>query len=171
VRASGSGNIGATNVLRTSGRAAGILTLLLDIAKGFLAVWIAARLTDSSPLWTSMSALAVIAGHAFPVFLKFRGGKAVASFIGAFLDLEPLPLAAVLVVFVVVVAVTRYISLGSIVASGAFPLAVWLISHPPAPVVWAAAIAGLFVIARHHQNIARLAKGAEHKFSLGGKKS
>jgi glycerol-3-phosphate acyltransferase PlsY len=171
VRASGSGNIGATNVLRTSGRAAGILTLLLDIAKGFLAVWIAARLTDSSPLWTSMSALAVIAGHAFPVFLKFRGGKAVASFIGAFLYLAPLPLVAVLVVFVVVVGVTRYISLGSMVASGSFPLAVWLMSHPPAPVVWAAVIAGSFVVARHHQNIARLAKGAEHKFSMGGELS
>ncbi len=171
VRASGSGNIGATNVLRTSGRAAGILTLLLDIAKGFLAVWIAARLTGSSPLWTSMSALAVIAGHAFPVFLKFRGGKAVASFIGAFLYLAPLPLVAVLVVFVVVVGVTRYISLGSMVASGLFPLAVWLISRPPAPVVWAAAIAGLFIVARHHQNIARLAKGAEHKFSMGGEQS
>ena len=171
VRVSGSGNIGATNVLRTTGRAAGILTLLLDIAKGFLAVWVAARLTDSSPLWTSLAALAVMAGHAFPVFLKFRGGKAVASFIGAFLYLAPLPLVAVLVVFVVVVAVTRYISLGSIVASGSFPLAVWLISRPPAPVVWAAAIAGLFVVARHHQNIVRLAKGVEHKFSLGGDKS
>ena len=171
VRSSGSGNIGATNVLRTTGRAAGIVTLLLDIAKGFVAVWVAARLTDSSPLWTSMAALAVMAGHAFPVFLKFRGGKAVASFIGAFLYLAPLPLVAVLAVFVVVVAVTRYISLGSILASGSFPLAVWWMSHPPAPVVWAAAIAGLFVVARHHQNIARLAKGAEHKFSLGGKKS
>lgn len=171
VRSSGSGNIGATNVLRTTGRAAGIVTLLLDIAKGFVAVWVAARLTDSSPLWTSMAALAVMAGHAFPVFLKFRGGKAVASFIGAFLYLAPLPLVAVLAVFVVVVAVTRYISLGSILASGSFPLAVWWMSHPPAPVVWAAAIAGLFVVARHHQNIARLAKGAEHKFSLGGEKS
>jgi glycerol-3-phosphate acyltransferase PlsY len=131
----------------------------------------AARLTDSSPLWMSMAALAVMAGHAFPVFLKFRGGKAVASFIGAFLYLTPLPLVAVLAVFVVVVAATRYISLGSILASGSFPLAVWWMSHPPAPVVWAAAIAGLFIVARHHQNIARLAKGAEHKFSLGGKQS
>jgi acyl phosphate:glycerol-3-phosphate acyltransferase len=171
VRASGSGNIGATNVLRTTGRAAGVLTLLLDIAKGFVAVWIAARLTDSSPLGTSMSALAVMAGHAFPVFLKFRGGKAVASFIGAFLYLAPLPLLAVLAVFVVVVAVTRYISLGSILASGSFPFAVWLISHPPAPVVWAAGVAGLFVVARHHQNIARLVRGSEHKFSFGGKQS
>lgn len=171
VRASGSGNIGATNVLRTTGRAAGIVTLLLDIAKGFVAVWMAARATDSSPLWTSLAALAVMAGHAFPVFLKFRGGKAVASFIGAFLYLEPLALLAVLLVFVIVVSATRYISLGSILASGTFPLAVWLISHPPAPVLWAAAIAGFFVVARHHGNIARLVKGNENKFSFGSKKS
>jgi glycerol-3-phosphate acyltransferase PlsY len=171
VRSSGSGNIGATNVLRTTGRAAGIFTLLLDIAKGFAAVWIAARLTGSSPLWMSLAALAVMAGHAFPVFLKFRGGKAVASFIGAFLYLAPLPLLAMLGVFVVVVGATRYISLGSILACGAFPLAVWLISHPPSAVVWAAAIAGLFVIVRHHANLARLAKGCEHKFSFGSKKS
>jgi acyl phosphate:glycerol-3-phosphate acyltransferase len=170
VRTSGSGNIGATNVLRTTGRAAGIVTLLLDIAKGFAAVWIAARLTNASPLWMSLAALAVMAGHAFPVFLKFHGGKAVASFIGAFLYLEPLALLAVLLVFVATVAATHYISLGSILASGAFPFAVWLISHPPRPVVWAAAIAGLFIIVRHHGNIARLMKGTEHKFSLGGKK-
>src|SRR5215510_2700874 len=71
VRTAGSGNIGATNVLRTSGRAAGVATLLLDIAKGYFAVWLAGRLTDQSPLWMSAAALAVMAGHAYPVFLKF----------------------------------------------------------------------------------------------------
>src|ERR1700679_3243451 len=104
VRASGSGNIGATNVLRTTGRTEAVATLLLDIAKGFLAVWIAAKLTDDSPLWTSLGALAVMAGHAFPVFLQFKGGKAVASFIGAFLYLTPLPLAMALLLFIVAVA-------------------------------------------------------------------
>src|SRR5579871_4357309 len=102
VRASGSGNIGATNVLRTTGRAAGVATLLLDIAKGYLAVWIAARLTGDNVWVTSAAALAVMAGHAFPVFLGFKGGKAVASFIGAFLRLTPVPLAAVLAVFVII---------------------------------------------------------------------
>src|SRR5580704_9217408 len=91
VRASGSGNIGATNVLRTTGRLQGVVTLVLDIAKGFAAVWIAAELTAGAPasasMWTSASALAVMAGHSFPVFLRFKGGKAVASFIGAFLYL------------------------------------------------------------------------------------
>src|ERR1700693_6090427 len=114
VRAAGSGNIGATNVLRTTGRAAGVATLLLDIAKGYLAVWLAGRLTDGNVWWTSAAALAVMAGHAFPVFLNFQGGKAVASFVGAFLRLTPVPLAAVLAVFVITVAVTRHISLGSI---------------------------------------------------------
>src|ERR1700754_532808 len=75
VRSSGSGNIGATNVLRTTGRAAGIATLLLDIAKGYAAVWIAGRLTDGSETWMAVAALAVMAGHAFPIFLKFKGGK------------------------------------------------------------------------------------------------
>src|SRR5437868_3957414 len=99
VRASGSGNIGATNVLRTTGRAAGIATLLLDIAKGYLAVWLAGWLSGNSDLWMSLAALAVMIGHAYPVFLRFQGGKAVASFVGAFLRLTPIPLLAVLVVF------------------------------------------------------------------------
>src|SRR5438270_9463492 len=110
VRAAGSGNIGATNVLRTTGRGAGVATLLLDIAKGYLAVWLAGYLTGNNVWWTSAATLAVMAGHAFPVFLGFKGGKAVASFIGAFLRLTPVPLAAVLGVFVVVVAGTRHIS-------------------------------------------------------------
>ncbi len=103
------------------------MTLLLDIAKGFCAVWLMAKASDESPAWMSAAALAVMAGHAYPLLLKFKGGKAVASFIGAFLYLTPIPLLAVLLLFVIVVAATRYISLGSIVAAGTFPFAVWLI--------------------------------------------
>src|SRR5262245_47223726 len=161
VRTSGSGNIGATNVLRTTGRAAGVATLLLDIAKGYLAVWIAIRLTNNSPFWTSAATLAVMAGHAFPVFLRFQGGKAVASFVGAFLCLTALPLIAVLIVFIAVVAWTRHISMGSIVGAGTFPLAVWLILHPSAPIVIAALIAGTFIVWRHRTNIDRLHAGTE----------
>ena len=168
VRTSGSGNIGATNVLRTAGRAAGAATLLLDGAKGYLAVWLAARLNGNSPGWMAAAALAVMAGHAYPVFLRVRGGKAVASCVGAFLYLTPLPLAAVLVVWVVIVAVTRYVSLGSVVAAGTLPLAVWLIAHPPAAVTAAAAAAGAFIIWRHKSNLQRLREGREHKLSLGG---
>jgi acyl phosphate:glycerol-3-phosphate acyltransferase len=164
IRAAGSGNIGATNVLRTTGRAAGVATLLLDIGKGFAAVYLAAKMTGDDPLWMSLAALAVMAGHAFPVFLKFQGGKAVASFIGAFLYLTPLPLAAVLVLFVVTVAATRAISAGSIMAAGTFPLGVWLILHPPAPVLIASIIAGVFIVYRHKSNIERLRAGSENQF-------
>lgn len=168
VRASGSGNIGATNVLRTTGRAAGVATLLLDIGKGYLAVWIAGRWGAGNPLWMSLAALAVMAGHAYPAFLKFHGGKAVASFVGAFLCLTPLPLAAVLLVFVAVVGRTRYISLGSIVGAATFPLAVWLILQPALPVMAAAVAAGAFIIYKHRENIQRLHAGQEHVFRFGG---
>ena len=169
VRSSGSGNIGATNVLRTTGRLLGVLTLLLDIAKGFFAVWLARVLCGPDPSWLSAAALAVMAGHAFPVFLKFKGGKAVASFIGAFLYLQPLPLFAVMAVFVIVVAATRYISFGSVAAAGSFPFAVWLISHPQWHVLAASLIAGVFIVVRHKANIERIRLGTEHIFSFGGR--
>lgn len=165
VRASGSGNIGATNVLRTTGRAIAVLTLALDIAKGFGAVWIAAYLTNGSPLGMSAAALVVMAGHAYPVFLGFKGGKAVASFIGAFLYLTPLPLLAALIVFVIAVAATRHISAGSILAAAAFPFGVWIVLHPEAPVLAAAFAAGAFIVWRHQANIARLRAGKEHVFA------
>ena len=164
VRSKGSGNIGATNVLRTTGRAIAVVTLLLDIGKGFFAVWLAAKLTNDSPGWMSAAALAVMAGHAYPIFLKFKGGKAVASYIGAFLYLAPIPLLATLVLFVFVVVATRHISMGSIVAAGSLPIAVWLIEHPPATVWMAALAAGIFIIYRHHANIQRIRSGNEHVF-------
>ena len=171
VRSAGSGNIGATNVLRTTGRAAGVATLLLDIAKGYLAVWIAGRLTGHDPLWMSAAAVAVMAGHAYPVFLRFKGGKAVASFVGAFLCLTPLALAAVLVVFVGVVAWTRYISLGSVIGAVVLPLAVWLILQPTISVVIAAVLAGALIVYKHSANIARVRAGTEHIFTFGARKS
>src|ERR1051325_9549887 len=145
VRAAGSGNIGATNVLRTTGRAAGIATLILDIAKGWFAVWLAGRWTVQSPFWMSLAALAVMAGHAYPVFLRFKGGKAVASFVGAFLCLTPWAIAAVLPVFVGTVAWTKHISMGSIVGAAVFPLAVWLLLKPDWCVVAASLIASAFI--------------------------
>ena len=167
VRSSGSGNIGATNVLRTTGRVAGVLTLLLDIGKGYLAVWLAGKLTLHNPLWMSAAALAVMAGHAYPVFLRFQGGKAVACFVGAFFCLTPLPLIAVLVVFSGVVLATGHISMGSIVAAATFPLAVWLILQPPLPMVAASILAGVFIICKHSSNIRRLHDGSEHEFRFG----
>jgi glycerol-3-phosphate acyltransferase PlsY len=165
VRASGSGNIGATNVLRTTGRAIGVLTLLLDIAKGFIAVWHASYVTHDDELWMSAAALAVMAGHAYPVYLKFKGGKAVASFIGAFLYLTPLPMAAILVMFIIVVAATRYISAASVVCAAAFPFGVWIILHPAWPVLLSSLIAGVFIVVKHKSNIDRLRAGNENVFS------
>lgn len=170
VRDMGSGNIGATNVLRTTGRAFGVLTLLLDIAKGWFAVWMMARFTQSDPVWMATASVAVVLGHAFPIFLKFQGGKAVASFVGAALALAPLALMAVIVIFVLVVAKTRFISLGSILGAALFPLAVWLLYHPAWQVMLAVAFCGFFIVWRHSSNIARLRAGAENAFSFGGKK-
>lgn len=165
VRAEGSGNIGATNVLRTTGRGVAVATLLLDIAKGFAAVWLAAKMTGNDATWMAAAAIAVMAGHAYPIFLNFKGGKAVASFIGAFLYLTPLPLVAVLIVFVAIVAATRQISAGSVIAAATFPFGVWLIDHPPLPVFLAALLAGAFIVYRHRSNIERIRAGKENVFA------
>ena len=170
VRSLGSGNIGATNVLRTSGRAVAVVTLLLDILKGYLAVWLMAKFAGGSPAWMSAAALAVMAGHAYPVFLKFHGGKAVASFIGAFLYLTPVPMIAALLLFAIVAAATKHVSMGSIVMAGSLPLAVWFIEHPPAAVLFATLVAAIFIIYRHRENIARLRAGTEYVLRFDGRK-
>jgi acyl phosphate:glycerol-3-phosphate acyltransferase len=166
VRAGGSGNIGATNVLRTAGRAAGVITLILDALKGTFAVWLADFMTHGNIFWMSFAALAVLLGHAFPVWLKFKGGKAVASFVGAFAYLTPWPLLAVVILFVLIVAWTRYLSLGSIVAAGLFPLACWMIVHPAWPVLAASVGAAVLVIYRHRDNIARIRADKERVFQF-----
>ncbi len=171
VRSKGSGNIGATNVLRSTGRALGVATLVLDILKGWVAVWLMAKFGSAEPMWTALAGIFVILGHAFPAVLKFQGGKAVASFVGAFAYLAPLPLLAITIVFVLVVAATRFISLGSIVGAGLFPLAVWMIDHPDTPVVVAALLGGVFIIWRHSANIERLRAGTENVFTFGKKKA
>ena len=166
VRSSGSGNIGATNVARTTGWAVGAATLLLDIAKGYLAVWLAGYLTAGSALWMSAAAVAVMAGHAFPLLLGGKGGKAVASFTGAYLCLTPLPLVATAIVFFAIAAWTRRVSAASIVGAATFPLAVWLISHSPLPIMLASIVSGAFVIYRHADNIQRLRADTENEFSF-----
>jgi glycerol-3-phosphate acyltransferase PlsY len=167
VRSVGSGNIGAANVLRTSGWAAGVATFLLDVAKGYAAVWLAGRVTGENLPWMCAAALAGLAGHAFPIFLNFKGGKAMASFTGAFLYLTPIATLPVLVVFLVTATCTRHISMGSILAAATLPLAVWLILHPPLPVLVTALLAGGFVVCRHRDNIRRLRDGTERVFALG----
>jgi len=170
VRRAGSGNIGATNVLRTTGRAAGVATLLLDIAKGYVAVMVAGHLTGDSALWMSAAALAVMAGHSYPVFLRFQGGKAVASFVGAFLALTPGALVLALVIFLGVMLWTRHVSMASIVAAATFPLAVWILLQPAWPVWGSALVAAAFIIYRHRSNIERLRSGTEHVFEWGARR-
>ncbi len=163
VRASGSGNIGATNVLRTAGKKLGLATLALDILKGVAAVAIADWLTLDST-WMALAALAVSAGHVFPVFLNFKGGKAVATFAGAFGYFLPLTLLATLAVFVVAVAATNHISAGSILGAGTFPLGAWIIYHPSAIELLAVIAACALIIYRHRANMDRIRLGTESVF-------
>ena len=183
VRAIGSGNIGATNVARKA-PGLGVATLVLDAAKGFAAVAIANLIAHSSnnsavvlgglqclappPLLCALAAVFAILGHVFPVWLKFRGGKGVATGVGAFVALAPKAVVVVLLIFVVIVAAFRYISLGSIVATSAFPLFAWLLyRYQASPAVFAAmVVASVLIIAKHHENIRRLLAGTEHRFEL-----
>jgi glycerol-3-phosphate acyltransferase PlsY len=168
VRKQGSGNIGAANVVRSSGWGLGIAVLLLDALKGWLAAWIAGRMTDQSLIWMSAAAFAAMIGHAFPAALKFRGGKSVATFFGGFLAVSPAAIAAAALLYLGGLAITRHSSAGSLLAVSTFPLGVWLIAHPgPAVVLIAIAASGL-AVARHRENIRRIREGTEPK--LGTKK-
>jgi acyl phosphate:glycerol-3-phosphate acyltransferase len=194
IRQSGSGNIGATNVARSGAKGLGILTLVLDALKGFVAVWHASyaahhqlqdptfRLLhpDFTPNLMALAALFAIVGHVFPVWLKFKGGKGVATALGAFVLLFPKAMLVSLILFVVSVAVSRYVSLGSILATLAFPIGALFLQDSAHlhmdrswPVNWVAftpvCLACLLVVAKHHQNIGRLIAGTENR--LGSKKS
>ncbi len=174
IRATGSGNIGATNVARSGAKGLGVLTLLLDLLKAFAAVKIAQHLAPGTPGFPSdiaiAAGIAAILGHIFPVWLGFKGGKGVASALGVFLALAPLAALCVLGVFIVVFAITRYVSLASILAAVMMPVfcLLWMPDRSPVFVGGIIFIA-LLVIAKHHANIARLKQGKENRF--GGKKS
>ena len=166
IRQTGSGGTGATNVSRRAGKAAGVLTLLLDASKGVAAVFIAQNLSGSD--WVkAAAAIAVIVGHIFPLWLGFRGGKGVATGVGVFLVLAPIALLCAGVIFVSIVFFTRYVSLGSIMAAALIPLLVWLQNvfvEPVAdlrPLLTAAVVGALLIIVAHRGNIERLARGTE----------
>jgi glycerol-3-phosphate acyltransferase PlsY len=174
VRKTGSGNIGATNVTRVAGPLAGILTLIFDTAKGTAAVWLATRVTNDSATWMMIAALAVLLGHCFPVWLKFKGGKGVATALGVFLALSPLAAVAALLLFILCVAYWRFVSLGSVAAAAAMPLLIyflWAPRHAPPIIVdlGTLAIAAL-VIFKHDGNLQRLVDGTEPRFSFSKKK-
>lgn len=161
IRSEGSGNAGATNVLRAHGKKLGLLVALFDVAKGAAAVLLM-RLVSSDPRAAAAAALAAILGHVFPVFYDFRGGKGVATAVGAFLALVPIPTLVCVAAFVVLVALTRYVSLGSIVGMSLLPAVAGLF-HAPLPAVAVAALAALLIVFKHLENLKRLVAGTERK--------
>jgi len=173
VRSAGSGNIGATNVARVAGPVAGVLTLLLDAAKGALAVFLAARLSEQSSTWMMIAALCALVGHCFPIWLGFRGGKGVATAAGVFLVLSPLSFLGAALLFFLVVLYWRFVSLGSISAAAAMPLLIyffWAPHHaPPYAVTFGSLAAALLIVYKHDANIQRLVQGDEPKFSFSKK--
>lgn len=190
VRKTGSGNIGATNVARAGSKGLGVATLFLDAAKGYVAVkfalWFASRqrLEGASPtslydrsagglsshtifLLAALAAFVAILGHVFTVWLRFKGGKGVAVAAGSFVALAPRAMLVVVVLFIVIVALTRYVSLGSILACVAFPLAVWWLGpaeRTTAPILLLIAASSLLIVVRHKDNIRRLLAGTESRF-------
>jgi glycerol-3-phosphate acyltransferase PlsY len=173
VRQTGSGGTGATNVTRRAGKSVGVLTLLLDALKGVAAVLVARAALGAgagAEWWVSAAAVAAVLGHVFPVWLRFRGGKGVATGLGVFLVLAPLATLCALVVFVFVVWLWRYVSLGSITAAGVLPLAVWSLSaagvsdRAASPVLAVAVTGAALIIYMHRANIGRLFRGEESRW-------
>ena len=185
IRYHGSRNVGATNVARNFGKVPGIIALLLDIAKGYAAValarWIVERpdwpfvadATHTSPvysmsLWVTLAALIAVLAHMFPVWLRFHGGKGVATATGAFLALDPIALVAGIIVFLIVILTTRFVSLASIVSAASIPLFLRFLVHAPFWTNVISTVIALAIVIKHHSNIARLVQGTERR--MGGSK-
>ncbi|MFZ0213412.1 MAG: glycerol-3-phosphate 1-O-acyltransferase PlsY [Candidatus Acidiferrales bacterium] len=169
VRASGSGNIGATNVSRVAGKGAGIATLVLDTGKGYLAVWLTLHWPHSNIRWVMAAALAAIVGHTFSCWLGFRGGKGVATGLGVFLAISWQAMAAAALLWIIVIAFWRYVSLGSIAAAAALPFLIYLFyapGHaPPRAVSLGSVLIAVLIIGKHRENIARLIAGTESRLT------
>ena len=160
-RKAGSGNIGATNVNRTSGKAAGILTLLGDVVKGAVPVYVVLTLTPDA-LIAAITALLAFIGHLFPIYLKFKGGKGVATALGIMLVISPIAIALSILIFAVLVLITRYVSIGSIGAAIAMPITLSLI-HAESYYILLTVVIAVLIILKHHANILRILRNEEHK--------
>jgi glycerol-3-phosphate acyltransferase PlsY len=175
IRSIGSGNIGATNVLRAGGKGLGAATFLLDVLKGCSAVWLGALLgallMPAAPMRDAqaLGALFAVLGNIFPVWLRFRGGKGVTTGFGVFLVAAPAAALAAISVFFLVLYLSRYVSLASILGAASFPVFAWLLMSGPRPAVFIAAqfAVALLIIAKHHQNIRRLFAGTESRIGAG----
>jgi glycerol-3-phosphate acyltransferase PlsY len=177
IRSVGSGNIGATNVLRSGGKGLGAATFLLDMLKGCSAVWLGgflgALLLPATPLRSAqaLAALCAVLGHMFPIWLRFKGGKGVATGFGVFLVAAPWAALAAISVFAIVLFLSRYVSLASILGAASFPLFAWLFNrtqssgpHPTAFFIAVECAVAFLIIVKHHQNIRRLLAGTESRF-------
>lgn len=177
IRSVGSGNIGATNVLRSGGKGLGALTFLLDVLKGCSAVWFAelvwaglvlyVHITPAMPYrdFQALGAICAVLGHMFPVWLRFRGGKGVATGFGVFLVAAPWAAIASITVFAVLLATTRFVSVASILGAASFPVFAWLFVRGDKPLFFLAVqcAVSLLIIVKHHQNIRRLLSGSESR--------
>ena len=174
IRAVGSGNIGAANVSRNAGRFAGILTLLLDAAKGYLAVWLAARWTNGNIRWMMVAAILAVVGHMFTMWLNFQGGKGVATGLGVFLPICWQAVVAAAVLWLIVVVFWRYASLGSISAAAALPILIYVLyapGHaPPEFASFGTLLICVLVVAKHKSNVERLVAGTEPRIGKGSNK-
>lgn len=185
IRRHGSGNVGATNVMRNFGKWPGLLALVLDIAKGSLAIVLARKIVGyfaaSSPInpgdpmfyafpsfWIGLGGLVAVLGHIFPFWLRFRGGKGVATATGVFLAIDPRAILMAMIVFAIVILATRYVSMASMLAAAAIPLLMRFATNQPFWIVIFSMIIAVIIILKHHGNIARLARGEERKLSQRG---
>jgi glycerol-3-phosphate acyltransferase PlsY len=171
IRKSGSGNIGAANVARNAGAIAGVLTLLLDAAKGYLAVFLAARWTNENIRWMTVAAVLAVIGHMFPIWLRFRGGKGVATGLGVILPICWQAAGLGVLLWLVVVAFWRYSSLGSIAAAVAMPIFVYVLyaphHAPPEALTFGTVLISILVLVKHRSNMERLIAGEESRLKLG----
>lgn len=179
IRQLGSRNVGATNVARTFGKTPGVIALLLDIAKGYAAIALARWLTmqpqwpfapgaNPSPLysrdfWIALAGLIAVLAHMFPVWLRFHGGKGVATATGAFLALDPLSVLAGTIVFVIVIVAMRFVSLASMVSAASIPVFFRFLSHESFWTIVISIVISILIIVKHHTNIARLTQGSERR--------
>lgn len=179
IRQLGSRNVGATNVARTFGKTPGVIALLLDLAKGYAAIAIAKWVTampdwpfapgaNASPLhspafWISLAGLVAMLGHMFPVWLRFHGGKGVATATGAFLAISPLAVLAGAIVFLIVILITRFVSVASMLSAASIPIFFRFLTHESFWTILISIIIAILIIAKHHSNIARLTQGSERK--------
>jgi glycerol-3-phosphate acyltransferase PlsY len=162
IRRKGSGNVGATNALRAAGWKAGVVVTVIDVAKGAVPVWLM-RLYNPESVWIAAAMLAAVLGHCYPVWLKFRGGKGVATGFGAFLVVAPLSALAALALWFIVVVIWRWVSLASMVASASFPMILKLIDKPDLVTLVAVSAAAVLIILRHGSNIRNMLAGKEVK--------